>query len=143
MITVGIVEDNAFATAMLQRLIDATDDLACGFACGSVEDALENLRENVPDVLLVDVHLPGMSGVDVAGRVVELYPDVRLLMLTADDDSSTIVAALEAGACGYLLKNSSGDEIIGGIREAFNGGVPLTKEVARKMVDAFREKIIR
>ena len=138
-IRVAIIEDLRQIREGLATLLNMTEGYACTGVYGSVEEALEKLPRNLPDVLLSDIGLPGMDGIEGVRRLKELYPDLVVLMLSVYDDNERIFDALCAGACGYLLKKTPPARIIESLREAVGGGSPMSPEIARKVVTLFRE----
>ena len=138
-IRVAIIEDLRQIREGLATLLNMTEGYACTGVYGSVEEALEKLPRNLPDVLLSDIGLPGMSGIEGVRRLKEQYPDLVVLMLSVYDDNERIFDALCAGACGYLLKKTPPARIIESLREAVGGGSPMSPEIARKVVTLFRE----
>jgi len=140
MIRVAVVEDNPPLRLELRRLIDETDGLLpCG-SYGSAEDALSQVVNDHPDVVLMDIELPGMNGVEGVRRIKAAAPSTLVVMLTVFEHSDWIFDALRAGAVGYLLKRSSGDEIVAAIRQAHDGGAPMSISIARKVVQFFNQK---
>ena len=139
MIRVGIVEDNAGVRRTLQALLDDTPGFACACACDSGEDALKKIPCNPPDVVLMDLHLPNLSGIEATARLKQTLPSLNIIMITVYADIDNVFKALRAGACGYLLKRSSPEEILAAITEVSKGGAPMTSEIARKVVAAFQE----
>lgn len=139
MIRVGIVEDNAGVRRTLQALLDDTPEFNCVCACGSGEEALKVIPRNPPDVVLMDLHLPNLSGIETTARLKQVLPKLSIIMITVYSDVESVFKALRAGACGYLLKRSSPEEILEAIREVSRGGAPMTSEIARKVVAAFQE----
>lgn len=139
MIRVGIVEDNAGVRRTLQALLDDTPGFKCVCACGSGEEALKVIPKDPPDVVLMDLHLPNLSGIETTARLQQGLPDLSIIMITVYSDVESVFRALRAGACGYLLKRSSPEEILEAIREVSRGGAPMTSEIARKVVAAFQE----
>lgn len=139
MIQVAIVEDDARFRKSLQRVLGATAGMECvaEYACGA--DAMAGLPDARPDVVLMDLNLPDMSGADVTAAVKERLPDLNVVILTVYNDAEHIFKALRAGACGYLLKQASASEIVSAITEAHRGGAPMTSEIARKVLAAFSE----
>ncbi len=137
-ITVSVVEDDARVRASLARLIDRSARFRCVSQHPSAENALDELPAAKPGVVLMDVNLPGMSGVECVRRLKPLLPETQIVMLTVYEDSDLILAALAAGATGYLLKRTTPGELIAGIRDVHNGGSPMTSHIARKVVQSFR-----
>ncbi len=138
-IRVSIVEDDARVRASMARLIDGADRFACVSQHESGERAIADLPGVRPDVVLMDINLPGMSGVECVRRLRALVPSVQVVMLTVYEDTDLIFAALAAGATGYLLKRTPPDELLGGIWDVHRGGSPMTGHIARKVVQSFRE----
>ncbi len=136
--TVAVVEDNAMFRRFLVDLIDGTSNCRCVAACGSAEEALEIIPPRHPNVVLMDIHLPGDSGIVCTARLRDLAPHTQVLMLTVYKDLKMIFQALKAGACGYLLKRSGGHEILDAIAELRAGGAPMTSEIARLLVRSFQ-----
>src|SRR5437773_12060620 len=137
MTTVAVVEDNATFRVYLANLIGNTPGLRCVCTCVSAEDALREIPEHRPDVVLMDIHLPGESGIACTARLREELPTVQVIMLTVYRNQELIFQALQAGACGYLLKRSSPTELLKAIAEVRTGGAPMTGEIARMVVEAF------
>ena len=136
-IRVAVVEDNGGFRKSLERLCSSTPDLELVGSFQDGESALSWLGENAPDVMLVDLNLPGMSGADVIRRVKPVLPGVQFLVLTVYDDPARIFQALAAGAHGYLLKRMEPAELLSAIRELNAGGSPMSGSVARKVVQSF------
>ena len=139
MIHVGIVEDNTGVRRTLQALLDDTPGFKCVCACGSGEEALKVIPRDVPEVVLMDLHLPNLSGIETTERLKQVMPGLSIIMITVYTDTDSVFKALRAGACGYLLKRSSPEEILAAITEVSKGGAPMTSEIARKVVAAFQE----
>lgn len=137
---VGIVEDNKKIRNLIQRYLDMQDDLACPVAVETAEEMLEYLEEyDPPDIILMDIQLPGMSGIKGIGLIQEKYPDIDIMMLTVYHDSHKIFKALRAGASGYLLKHTSLPDIKEAIVKLVNGGAPMSPQIARKVINHFQE----
>jgi DNA-binding NarL/FixJ family response regulator len=136
---VAIVEDNATLRKYLAELIGNTRGNKCVCACASAEEALVELPKHQPNVVLMDIHLPGESGVVCTARLREIMPDVQVIMLTVYKDIKVIFQALKAGACGYVLKRAEESEILDAIAEVRAGGAPMTSEIARMVVRAFAD----
>jgi DNA-binding NarL/FixJ family response regulator len=139
MTKVAIVEDNATLRAYLVDLIGATPGHQCACACASAEEALIEIPKTVPDVVLMDIHLPGDSGIACTARLREKMPELQVIMLTVYKDIKMIFQALKAGACGYVLKRADEKEILAAIAEVRTGGAPMTSEIARMVVRSFME----
>jgi DNA-binding NarL/FixJ family response regulator len=133
-----VVEDQRDIREGLGVLINATEGYRCAAAYESMEEALEGIEHNVPDVVLCDIGLPGMSGIEGIRILKERHPGLLLLMLSIHDDDERIFDALCAGACGYLLKRTSPARLLEGIKEAVTGGTPISPEVAGRMLALFK-----
>ena len=138
-IKTAIIEDIGQIRDGLTTLINFTEGFRCTGSYRSVEEAIQKIRSDAPDVLLSDIGLPGMSGIEGVKILKERYPNMLILMLTVYDDDERIFEALCAGASGYLLKRTQPSKLIENIREAVSGGAPMSPEVARKVVKLFRE----
>jgi DNA-binding NarL/FixJ family response regulator len=137
-ITVSIVEDNEQLRATLARLISRSDGFQCLSNYGDAESALAALPGVKPEVVLVDINLPGMNGVEFVGKLKQAAPEILAVMLTAYEDTDNIFNALAAGAAGYLLKRAPRSELLEAIREVKRGGSPMTTHIARKVVQSFQ-----
>jgi DNA-binding NarL/FixJ family response regulator len=140
MIKVGIVEDNKTVREGFDTLLSRTPGFQCVCACGTVADALKRIPKAQPDVVLMDIQLPDATGVECTAKLKELLPAVQIVIVTVYEDSERIFQALRAGACGYLLKRSTPEDVIAAVREAREGGVPMTPEIARKVIGQFRQQ---
>lgn len=141
-ISVCIIEDLDEIRDGLAALIDDSDGYRCAGAFSAMEEALERLPGNVPalpDVALIDIGLPGMSGIAGVRLLRERWPSISSLMLTVHDENQRIFEALCAGANGYLLKNTPPERLLESIRDVAEGGAPMSPEVARRVVQIFRE----
>lgn len=136
---VAIVEDNATLRQYLADYIGSVPGHKCVGACGSAEEALVVIPPIKPDVVLMDIHLPGESGIVCTARLREKLPGVQVIMLTVYKDTKMIFQALKAGACGYVLKRAEETEILKAIAEVRAGGAPMTSEIARMVVRSFME----
>lgn len=138
-IRVAVVEDVRSLREGLAFLIDGTEGLRCTGAFRSMEEALGKIGADLPDVALLDIGLPGMSGIEGVRLLKERYPALTPLMLTVYDDDERIFDALCAGACGYLLKRTPPARLVESLREAVAGGAPMSPEIARRVVELFRD----
>ena len=138
-ITVVNIDDQREIREGLGVLIDATQGYKCVGRYRSMEEALVSIGPNPPDVALVDIGLPGMSGIDGIKILKERYPRLVSLVLTVYSDDARIFAALCAGACGYLLKKTPPARLLEALREAVDGGSPMSPEVARSVIGLFRD----
>jgi DNA-binding NarL/FixJ family response regulator len=140
-ITIAIVEDNEEICAMLVKLIAREPKLACVGTCATGELALEALPKNPPQVVIMDIRLPGISGIQCTSRLRQLLPATQILVYTVYGESELVFEALKAGASGYLLKRSTQAEIIEAIFDVQQGGSPMSGEIARKVVRSFAEPV--
>lgn len=138
-ITVSIVEDNEKFRGTLARVLNRADGFQCVSQYGSAEDALKALPQDKPEVVLMDINLPGMNGVECVRQLKQLLPKAQLMMLTVYEDTENIFKALAAGATGYMLKRTSQAELLEAIREVHRGGSPMTTHIARKVVSSFQQ----
>ena len=137
-ITVSIVEDNDRFRGTLARVLNRADGFRCISQFASAEDALKGLPAEAPGVVLMDINLPGMNGVECVRQLKQLLPTVQVMMLTVYEDTDNIFAALAAGATGYMLKRTPRAELLEAIREVQSGGSPMTTHIARKVVSSFQ-----
>jgi DNA-binding NarL/FixJ family response regulator len=138
-IKVAIVEDERQIRECLTLLVNGTDGYTCTGSYRSMEEALEKIARQPPDVVLSDIGLPGMSGIDGIRLLKERHPDLLVLMLTVYDDDERIFDAMCAGACGYLLKKTPPARLLDSLSEVVAGGAPMSPEVARRVITLFRE----
>jgi DNA-binding NarL/FixJ family response regulator len=134
---IGIVEDDDLLRADFVRLVDGSGDMRCVGAYQSGEAALAGLPSHAPDVVLMDIHLPGMSGIETVRRLRVRVPGAQVMMLTMFDDTSSVFESLKAGATGYLLKREAVRELLTAIRDLAAGGAPMSGVIARKVVQYF------
>jgi DNA-binding NarL/FixJ family response regulator len=120
-------------------LINRTEDFNCVSQHATAEDAIEKIPLLKPDVTLMDINLPGISGVEAVRKLKPLLPETQFIMSTAFKDNDAIFSALTAGANGYLLKQTPPKDLLAALREACAGGSPMTSQIARKIVEAFRQ----
>ncbi len=137
-ISVSIVEDNEQLRTTLARVIGRSEGFKCLSHFGSAEAALEALPKDKPEVVLMDINLPGINGVECVRRLKELIPQTQVMMLTVYEDTENIFNALTAGAAGYLLKRTKTAELLEAIREVHRGGSPMTTHIARKVTQSFQ-----
>ncbi len=140
MINVGIVEDNRTLREGFEILINRADGMQCVCTCSTVGEALKNIPQAKPDVVLMDIQLPDGTGIECTSSIKEQMPKMQVVVVTVYEDSDRIFRALQAGACGYLLKRSKPERIVQAIREANEGDVPMTPEIARKVIGEFQSK---
>ncbi|MBD0326248.1 MAG: response regulator transcription factor [Pyrinomonadaceae bacterium] len=138
-IKVAIIEDRREIREGLSMLIGGTSGYACTGSYRSMEEALDKIGHNLPDVVLSDIGLPGMDGIEGIRILKERHPQLLVLMLSVYDDDDRIFDALCAGACGYLLKKTPPLRLIESLKEAATGGAPMSPEVARRVITLFRD----
>lgn len=137
-VCVWLVEDNATFASAVQRVVAGLEDMTCPESFRSVEEAFAAMeRGGCPDVILLDVQLPGMDGITALSTLKKHAPNAQIIILTVFDDADKIFRAVCAGASGYILKSSGSGQIGEAIRQAVDGGAPMTPEVARKVLDSF------
>jgi DNA-binding NarL/FixJ family response regulator len=138
-INVALVEDNRGFRDKLANYLNENPGFHCLCVCDSAEDALKFIPRLLPEVVLMDLHLPNMSGVDCTRRLKDLCPAVRILVLTVYEDNDRIFGALKSGASGYLLKRADPADILRAIQEVKLGGAPMSSQIACRVVESFRE----
>ncbi|HEV8169716.1 MAG TPA: response regulator transcription factor [Pyrinomonadaceae bacterium] len=138
-IKVAIVEDLRDIREGLAQLINATPGFRCTGVYASMEEVIEKIPQNLPDLVLSDIGLPGMDGISGIAILKARFPELLILMLTVYDDNERIFDALCAGACGYLLKKTPWPKLVDALKEAVEGGSPMSPEVARRVINLFRE----
>lgn len=139
-ISISIVEDVTDYREVLTMAIASEPDLKVIGAYANVESFLRDLSKHQPDVVIMDIQLPGMSGIEGVWKVKELRPSTEVIMCTVFEDDEKIFQSLRAGACGYILKSTPIDEIIEAIHEVAHGGAPMTPKIARKVLSTFKTK---
>ena len=137
---VSVVEDDADIRAMLREVFTTTDGFRLVNTFRSSELALADAGTEQPDVMVVDVNLPGMDGIEFVRQMAERKKGIQFMMYTVYDDDKRIFDALRFGASGFLLKNSSPDEIVAAVREIHDGGAPMSAAIARRVVDHFKQR---
>jgi DNA-binding NarL/FixJ family response regulator len=138
-IKVAIVEDNRSFRDKLAAYLNEKPEFSCVGLFDSAEDALKSIPRLMPDVVLMDIHLPSLSGVACTRKLKDLCPSVQILILTVYEDNERIFGALKAGASGYLLKRADPADILAAIQEVRHGGAPMSSQIARRVVQSFRE----
>ncbi len=140
MIIVAIVEDIREIREGLKLLIDGSDGFTCAQTYQTAEDALMALPLDPPDVVLMDIHLPGMNGIEAVRRLKDLCPRTQFLISTVYEDETNLFESLKAGASGYLLKKTAPVKLLEAITEVYRGGSPMSSQIARKVIATFQEK---
>ena len=139
LITVTVVEDDAQVRRSLAGILKRSPGVVCVGEHGNAEEALREIPRVQPKVVLMDVNLPGMDGVHCVRQLSELAPKTQVLMLTVYDSTDTIFNSLAAGASGYLLKPISAAQLLSAVKDVYAGGAPMTSDIARKVVQAFKQ----
>jgi DNA-binding NarL/FixJ family response regulator len=138
-ISVSIVEDNEKLRGTLARVLNRAEGFSCVSHYANAEDAVKDLPEVRPDVVLMDINLPGMNGVQCVQQLKKLMPQIQIIMLTVYEDTENIFSALQAGANGYMLKRTTSKELLEAITEVHRGGSPMTMHIARKVVQSLQQ----
>jgi len=138
-ITVCVVEDIDEVRLGVRRIIDDAEGFACAGTFDNAEDAITVLPDICPDIVLMDINLPGMSGIECIRKVKTTNPDIQFMMFTIYEDSEQVFDALAAGANGYLLKKTPHEKILDALKELHKGGAPMSTHIARKVVAAFQK----
>ena len=138
-ISIAIVEDDRAVRASLAAILQGAAECRCVGEFGSAKEALQNFPALRPDVILMDINLPDMSGVECVRQLSQLVPAARILMLTVQEDPDSIFKSLAAGASGYMLKPIRAAELVAAVKDVFGGGAPMTSHIARKVVQSFKQ----
>ena len=139
-IKVALFEDNALLRDSLFQLINGSEGFICTGAFPDCSDLIRKVESADPDVILMDIDLPGMNGIEAVGKINQTHPEIMIIMQTVFNDNERIFQSITAGASGYLLKNTSPARILESIREAATGGAPMTPSIAHKILEVFRGK---
>jgi DNA-binding NarL/FixJ family response regulator len=140
MISVSIVDDEAKLRQSIETFVSGAPGFKCVSSYGSAEAALKDLPADKPDVVLMDINMGGMNGIECVEKLKAQFPEMQILMLTVYEDTEKIFRALAAGANGYLLKRSTPTKLLSAIREVHSGGSPMTSSIARKVVASFQRQ---
>ena len=140
MIRVALVEDDEIIRKTLIELLEETEGFRCIGAYQNAEDALEDIPRKSPQIVLMDINLPGIDGIECTHRLKTKIPDLLIVMLTVYEDAGKIFQSLQAGAVGYLLKLSKPEEILAALKEVAAGGSPMSPQIARKVVQSFHQE---
>jgi DNA-binding NarL/FixJ family response regulator len=136
---IAIVEDNKVIRESLMEFVQADLECECVYVCATAEEALKEIPKYQPEIVLMDIQLPDISGIECTAHLKQLMPSVQIIMVTVYEDTERIFKALRAGACGYILKRGIPEELISAIREVRQGGAPMSGEIARKVIFSFQE----
>jgi len=137
-IQVSIVDDDERVRSSLAQAVSRFPGCACTGQYGSGEEAVSRMKDQAADVVLMDINMPGMGGIECTRQLKDAHPDTEIIMLTAYQDTDSVFQSLAAGASGYLLKRADRDELLAAIQQVRHGGSPMTSHIARKVVQAFR-----
>lgn len=137
MIRVGLVDDQQMVRVGLKMILESEDDIVVCCEAASGEDAIAGAAEHRPDVILMDIRMPGMDGLAATREVLKVAPDVRVVILTTFDDDEYLYGALRAGASGFLLKSADGDSLVSAVRVVAGGEALLAPEVTRRVIEQF------
>ena len=140
-IRVAILDDDQEIRELLCILLNKSEGFKCAAVYNSCDEALRSIENDLPDILLLDIEMPDKDGIESLKEIKLAYPSVEIMMLTVYSDSEKIFQSLRAGASGYLLKKSPSYRLLNAIREAYEGGVPFSGEVARKVLQYFQAPI--
>src|SRR5690606_25187772 len=138
-IKVAVFDDNQERIDSLRLLIEMQTDMVCTGTFPNALNTLDKIKSSEPDIVLMDIEMPGISGIDAVKIIKEAYPNIVIIMQTVFDDDLLIFDAIRAGASGYFLKKTSADKIIDGIHDAYNGGGPMTPSIATKVLNFFQD----
>lgn len=141
MTKIAIVEDNKIIRESLVEFVHTDPECRCVCACATAEEALAVIPRHEPEIVLMDIQLPNLSGIECTAKLKQLLPSVQIIMVTVYEDTESIFKALRAGACGYLLKRCAPEELVAAIREVRQGGAPMSREIARKVIFSFRSPL--
>jgi DNA-binding NarL/FixJ family response regulator len=139
MTKIAIVEDNKVIRESLTEFVQSDPECRCVCACATAEEALKVIPKHEPEIVLMDIQLPNMSGIDCLAQLKQILPSAHVIMVTVYEDTERIFKALRMGACGYLLKRCTPEELLAAIREVRQGGAPMSREIARKVIVSFQE----
>jgi len=139
MIRVCLVEDHSATRESFVKLLRHAPDIVCMGAYESAEQAEKEIPQSMPDVVLMDINLPGRSGIECVAKLRSAHPKIEWIMLTTYEDTDLIFDALRAGASGYLLKRTAPDELVPAIKDVYRGGAPMSVKIARRVVSHFHQ----
>jgi DNA-binding NarL/FixJ family response regulator len=139
-IYVSLVEDNQFIRMALEQIVMATEGYELKASYSSAEEAVERIPSEIPDVVLMDINMGGMSGIEAVSILKHQIPEIRFMMCTVYEDDEKIFDALSAGASGYILKKSKPSELMAAVKELYEGGAPMSSQIAARVVSSFRKK---
>jgi DNA-binding NarL/FixJ family response regulator len=141
MTRIAIVEDSRVIRESLMEFVQTDPELRCVCACATAEEALQVIPEHQPEIVLMDIQLPNLSGIECTAQLKQQLPALQIIMVTVYEDTDRIFKALRAGASGYLLKRCTAAELVAAIHEVRQGGAPMSREIARKVIFSFQEPL--
>lgn len=141
MTRIAIVEDNKVIRESLVEFVQADPECRCVCTCATAEEALQQIPKHEAEIVLMDIQLPNLSGIECTAQLKRLVPALQIIMVTVYEDTDRIFKALRAGACGYLLKRCTPEELLSAIREVRQGGAPMSRDIARKVIVSFQEPL--
>ncbi|APY07191.1 DNA-binding response regulator [Winogradskyella sp. J14-2] len=134
-----VIEDNETLNEVFCRTVNDLDDFKVSGSYLNAENAIANLKRDWPNLILMDIELPGINGIEATKKIKQIHPEVLIIMITVFENSKYVFDALCAGACGYLTKNATGSKIEKALKEAINGGAPMSIQIAKMVVESFRK----
>lgn len=140
MTRIAIVEGSRATRKKLMNYVGTDPECECVFVCATAKEALREIPKHQPDIVLMDIQLPDISGIECTARLKHLLPSMHIIMVTVYEDTGRIFKALRAGASGYLLKRCSPAELVSAIHEVQQGGAPMSREIARKVIASFQKR---
>jgi DNA-binding NarL/FixJ family response regulator len=141
MTKIAIVEDNKIIRESLAEFVQTDSECECVCVCSTAQEALRLIPKHKPEIVLMDIQLPDISGIECTAKLKQLMPTLQIIMVTVYEDTERIFKALRAGACGYLLKRCTPEELVAAIHEVKQGGAPMSREIARKVIVSFQEPV--
>lgn len=141
MTSIAIVEDNKVIRESLVDYVHTDPEFQCVCTCATGEDAIRELPKCAPEIVLMDIQLPNISGIECTARLRQLLPATKIIMVTVYEDTDRIFKALRAGAKGYLLKRCTPEQLVAAVREVREGGAPMSREIATKVISSFQEPV--
>ena len=140
MIKIAIVEDNEALRKSLENLFNNTDGIKCVLSLNNLLNVVSELGKMLPDIILMDIGLPHISGIEGVHTVKSVYPKIQVLMFTVFEDDDNIFDAIRRGASGYILKKTPPEEIVESIKDLYHGGAPMSASIARKVIQSFQSQ---